>query len=669
MGLSKIEKIQIIGHRIHEERVIEKLQELGMVQMVRPVITEETAAASLLTQIVSIEELAQKISRLEQTIKYLESLEEKKGLFSGIIAGKVILDEKDFISMINLNQEKIQEEVQSIQEEFNALEIHEERLKSESKTLLAWVNLSVNLDEVKGTENVELMAGSLPLKSFSLFQSNAEKEFENKISLEVISQDEEKVYLLLAFLKEDIEKFKPAESRLSGKGDYNFTRIELPSISKTVKECLEEIEKELSEIYTRKSKIQKRAQALKTEKVKLMSLYDHLLNIKKREEVREQFFYFPHTFILEGWIRKQDLKKLTDEMRREFSETEVRTIKPGKGEEPPVALENRKMVEPFEMLTNLYGTPNSKDLDPTPLLTPFFIIYFGLCLTDAGYGVVLMLLMYLFIRRSRTKPSRLIYILFWGGLFTIFAGAITGGWFGDVIDRFPFLSFLSGLKKLMIFDPMKNPLIFLAIALALGFIQICYGLCLKIYKLIKNGTPVDAICDPFSQLMVIIGLPLLGLVIMKLLPGSVLALSLGMVIFGIGNIFLYNFINATGNFLIRLFMGGYAIYSTITGCLLGDVISYSRLLALGMATGGIAITVNVMAELAGNIPVIGIVLLILIMIVGHFFNIVINAFGAFVHSLRLQYVEFFTKFYESGGKEFRPFIKEHKYIVLKEPNG
>jgi len=225
------------------------------------------------------------------------------------------------------------------------------------------------------------------------------------------------------------------------------------------------------------------------------------------------------------------------------------------------------------------------------------------------------------------------------------------------------------LKKLMIFDPMKNPLIFLAIALALGFIQICYGLCLKIYKLIKNGTPVDAICDPFSQLMVIVGLPLLGLVIMKLLPGSVLALSLGMVIFGIGNIFLYNFINATGNFLIRLFMGGYAIYSTITGCLLGDVISYSRLLALGMATGGIAITVNVMAELAGNIPVIGIVLLILIMIVGHFFNIVINAFGGFVHSLRLQYVEFFTKFYESGGKEFRPFIKEHKYIVLKEPNG
>jgi len=677
MGLTKIEKIQIIGHRTNEEEVIGRLQELGLVQFVKPAIPAESrhsaksrhsgsgsedvatmpSADKFVSQGSCREEVIKKIAGLEQAIKYLESLEEKKGLLSGIIPEKIILSEKDFASMINLDQDKIQQEVQSIQEEFNKLLTREEHFKKELETFLPWLNLSVVLCEIKGLEFTELIPGTLPLKLFPLFQDNIKKEFEGRFSLEVVSQDEEKVHLLLAFLKEDIEKFKPE--------DYNFTRIELPSIQKTAKERIEEIEKELSEIYARISEIQKRAQKLKAEKIKLMVFYDYLLNVKNKEESKEQFFYFPHTFILDGWTRKKDLKKLTEDLKEKFKEIELLTVKPEEGEEPPVALENTRTVKPFEMLTCLYGTPNYKELDPTPLLAPFFIIYFGLCLTDAGYGIVLMLLMYIFIRRSKLKPNRLVYILFWGGLFTIFAGAITGGWFGDAIDRFAVFSFLSGLKKLMIFDPMKNPIIFLAIALALGFIQVCYGLGLKVYKLMRQGAPLDAFCDPFSQLMVVCGLPLLALALMKLLPGILFPISLGMVIFGIGNIFFYNFINITGGLLIRLFMGVYAIYSTITGCLVGDVLSFSRLLALGMATAGIAMAVNVMAQSAMDIPIIGVIVAILITVVGHFLNIVINAFGGFVHSLRLQYVEFFTKFYEGGGKEFRPFGKEYKYMEVK----
>lgn len=658
MGLTKIEKIQIIGHSANEEKVVERLQELGLVQLVKPVIPENmTPEDKVMAQIGSAEELAQKIAGLEQTIKYLEGLEKKKGLLSGIVSEKVVMSEADFASMINLDQDKIQAEIQSIQEGFNKLTVREEQLKNELQIILPWKGLRIPLSEVKGTENIELIAGALPSVLFSFFQDDIEKEFENRVSFDVVSGDEDRVYLLLAFLKSDIEKFKPA--------DYNFIKVELPPVRKTALERSEEIEENLKEIYKRKSEIQKRALELKTEKAKLMVLCDYLINIKRKREAREQFLHFPHAFVLEGWVRKLNFKKLTDDLKGKFKEIEVLTVKPAEGEEPPVSLENKKTVEPFEMLTRLYGMPNSKDLDPTPLLTPFFLIYFALCLTDAGYGLVLMVIMYLFMRRSKVKPNRLVYILFWGGLLTIAAGAITGGWFGYAIDGSPIFLFLSGLKKLMIFDPMKNPIIFLAIALALGFIHVCYGLGVKVYKLIRNGVTLDAVCDPFSQLMVMFGLPILVLVLMKLLPGFLLPVSLAMVIFGIGNVFFYNFTNTEGGILIRLFMGIYAIYSTITGCLVGDVLSYSRLLALGMATSGIAMTVNVMAQSALDFPIIGIILAILITIVGHFLNILINAFGGFVHSLRLQYVEFFTKFYEGGGKEFKPFGKEYKYIVIK----
>lgn len=657
MGLAKIEKIQIIGHKFNQEKVIERLQELGVVQLIKPGIPQEVLESGPQGTFSSKEELNSKILRLEQAIKYLESLEEKKRLISGVIPEKIILEEKDFVEMINLDQDRIQEDVQSIQEEFNKLTTSEEHLKNELQKILPWVNLQFPLSKVKGLEFIELISGMLPLNLFPFFQKDIEKELENRVSIEVVNQDEKNIYLLLVCFREDVEKFKFS--------DYNFVKIELPSIQKTALEYLKEIEKNLKEISIQKSEIQKRAQTLKEEKIKLMVLYDHLINIKKKEESKEKLFNFPHAFALEGWIRKQDLRRLIDDLKKRFKEIEIITIKPERGEEPPIALENRKTIEPFEMLTHLYGMPNSKELDPTPLLTPFFIVYFALCLTDAGYGLVLMVLMYFFMRRSKVKPHRLLYILLWGGFITIFAGAITGGWFGDAIDRFPVLSFLGGLKKFMVFDPMRNPIIFLAIALALGFIQICYGLGIKVYRLIRNGMLLDAICDPLAQLMIMCGLPLFVLVVMKLLPGFLLPPSLAVLIFGIGNIFLYNFINTSGDLLIRLFMGAYAIYSTITGCLIGDVLSYSRLLALGMATSGIAMTVNVMAQFALDLPIIGIILAVLIMVGGHFLNIVINAFGGFVHSLRLQYVEFFTKFYEGGGLEFKPFAKEYKYIALK----
>jgi len=689
MALAGIEKIQIVGHLSRQDEVVQALQETGLVELVKPSISEES---SILPG--GEEEFLSRISDLEQAIEYLDGLEKKKGLVEGLVKEKILLGKREFYELLKTDYKEIQQEVRSIQEEYSTLLEKGKRLRDELKAILPWLSLEVALSEIKDTGHVVLIPGVLPVKKLSSFNNYLSKEFGERFSIQIVSQTEQVAYVLIAMLKEDSEKFKPQE--------YEFSRLQIPEVNMTPVQRMEEIEREFEEIKKRKTEIKTRAEAMHLEKLKLMVFYDHLLNLKKKEEAKRQFFNFPHAFVIEGWIRKRDIKRLQEELKKKFEEIEIFTIKPGKNEIPPAALENRKVIEPFEMITRMYGVPGPRDIDPTAFFAPFFVIFFGLCLTDAGYGIILIIMssIFIFIRRHRPGfklnplvsslllPFKFFYnmlsselllkILFWGGVLTIFAGAITGGWFGDATMKFPLFSPFKGLNKLMLFDPMKNPMVFFAIALALGFVQICYGLCLKIYTCIKNGSFIESVYGPISQLCVLLGfpvilivyiLPLFKISISLPVPQPVISAATGMTVFGFLNLFIYPFITTEDGILIKLFMGVYAIYSTVMGILLGDVLSYSRLLALGLATSGISLAVNVMVEFALPVPVIGILAGAAIFLIGHFLNMVINSFGGFVHSMRLQYVEFFTKFYENGGREFRPFKKEYKYILLEESDG
>jgi len=658
MAIGKVKKIQIIGHRSEQNEIAGFLQEAGAVQLVKPVISEEEYPEISAGE---EEEIGKKISVLEQAINYLEKIGEKKGLLAGLIKSRILLDAGQLRGILGADHEKTQSDVRALQEELSGLDQREKHLVGELKLVLPWLKLNAALaDLAAGSGSAEVIPGMLPLKNMDALRACLEKEFGERYSLENVSVEKDAAYVLLVLLKEDYQRFKPAET--------GFIRIELPRVPGTPSQAAEDTMKELAEISKQKLAAREGATALLKEKANLMALYDHLVNQKNKEGAKKEFFNFPHAFVLEGWIRAADLGKLQAQLRDKFSEIEITEVEPGKDEQPPVALENPEGLKPFEMLTRMYGMPGSKDMDPTPLITPFFVLYFGLCITDAAYGVVIMLLAYFFIRRSKTKPSSLLYILFWGGLLTIFGGAITGSWFGDAIDKFRIFSVFGGLKKFMIFDPMVNPIIFLGLALVLGFTQICFGLCVKIYKLARNKMVIDAICDPFCLLMMMMGIPMLVASFMKILPPIYLSVSAAMLIFGVLTTFFYVFVNTKETFFIRFFLSAYSIYSAVTGCFLGDTLSFSRLVALGMATSGIALAVNVIAQFAAGIPVVGIVLAIIVLVGGHAFNIVLQAFGAFVHYMRLQYVQFFPKFYDSGGREFKPFAKEYKYTALSEPD-
>lgn len=682
MGLSKVSKIQIIGHRRQQEDVLNLFQETGLVELSRPVMQEEDAGNAD----IGAEGLENKIQVIDQMIGYLDGFE-KKGLLEGMVKEKVLLEARAFSDMVKLDQDKFQNDVKAIQKETSELDVRRKRLEDSLSAVTPWLNLPGLLSDIKSTEHTEIIPAAIPAKNLPLLQEYMNEKFSDRFSLEVINRDRQRVYVLIVMLKQDMQEFSPA--------DYELNRADLPCVGKTVPDYRKELEQDMAGIRERKCALEKKAAGLSAERISLMAYHDYLLNIKNKNDAKKQSFYFPHAFVLEGWVRNVDLKAVRDTLNRRFSEIEILAVEPEEGEVVPVALENIRVVTPFELLTRLYGVPGRAEVDPTPSLTPFFMVFFGLCLTDAGYGIVLMITMYAFmyIKKRRLKmnlhpliakvlfPFSFLYkmvsasnllmrMLFLGGLFTIAAGVITGGWFGDAASRFPFMA---GLKKFMLFDPMENPIIFLAVALALGFIQVCYGLCMRIYEYVKNKLFIDALCSPFSQLMIMMGAPLMGATLMHLLPRSLFPLSIAMLIFGLGNLFFYSFMNTKGSFLIRFVMGGYSVYNVLTGCLLADILSYSRLLALGMATAGIAVTINIMTDFAvgmtAGIPfvgsIIGAVIAFVILYIGHLFNLVINAFGGFVHSLRLQYVEFFTKFYEGGGRELRPFSKEYKYVAMK----
>jgi V/A-type H+-transporting ATPase subunit I len=307
--------------------------------------------------------------------------------------------------------------------------------------------------------------------------------------------------------------------------------------------------------------------------------------------------------------------------------------------------------------------PQHTEFDPTVLLTPFFAVFFGLCLGDAGYGLVLMAAMaYLILKIQGDK--KLLWLLLICSIVTVGAGALMGSWFGDapqlLSEKFGWTFLVKAQKKMMWFDPLAQPMIFFKLALGLGYFQIMTGIVAALIHNIRRKDFISALCDRITWLV------MLNCLVLFLFGGKIglsaqACSTLGKVAI-IPAVVIVFFSQRQGPWGGRLGMGIYNLFSTVF--YLGDVLSYLRLMALGMLGSGMAMSINIMAKIAGKTPYFGIVLAVLVLIGGHTLNVALSAIGAFVHTIRLQFVEFFQKFYAGGGRAFEPLSKEYKYIYM-----
>ncbi len=436
-----------------------------------------------------------------------------------------------------------------------------------------------------------------------------------------------------------------------------ISRIIFKDLTGTVLKNISAVEKQIEEINRNKeiliNDIVKFSDSL--DKIKLY--YDSLLIKRDKSRVRERILKTQKTFYIDGWVIKSEALRI-EKLLLSF-DCVVMISDPDDGEEYPILLKNNSFSTAHESITELYSLPYYKNLAPTAFLAPFYCVFFGIMLSDAGYGLILTLGCLFILRKFRLEGfiKKLIKTLMFGGISTIFWGAMFGSWFGDVVSVVGKLFFGKTISVAPIwFNPVEDPMKLFIFSFILGGIHMFLGMGLKAYMMIRDGDLKGAIFDIGSWYLVFIG-------IIFMIFGE---MNVGGVILIIGVLML---ILTQGrhqkNIFMKLFSGVSSLYN-ITGYL-SDLMSYSRLLALGLATGVIASVVNTMGSLGGG-GIIGAIVLTIVFIVGHIFNLGINTLGTFVHASRLQYVEFFGKFYEGGGTAFEPFFKNTKYhhILVKE---
>ncbi|MGD2093946.1 MAG: V-type ATP synthase subunit I [Phycisphaerales bacterium] len=653
MAITQMAKVMIVSHRSQASELLEALQGEGICQ----ILNAEQAAVSRDFPDISApaersKDIEKLLGRLEKNITFLNNYAQAKKGLAAALAPRTVIDEQAYNKVVS-NQKITNtiEQCEQIESSMDKTRGEIEHLHSTLDMLEPWDSLESPVEELGRLNNTACWAGLIPAQNFEQTKGQLN---EPGAVIQHIGNTAGKCACLIIALKENAE----AVQKLLRSAE--FEPVSFEPMTGTVSELIDEHIKKLNQAQQQLQNLAQDARTLSENLLNLEILSDHHKNLLGREQARDTAPTTEHTVILEGWVKKKDYPRL-EKLVSGFEASSLTQIEPAEDEEIPVEIENKRAIRPFEVITRLYGMPQHFEVDPTAFLAPFFALFFGLCLTDAGYGLVLIVLMIFFIKKMQ-GDKKLMWMLGICSAATVLAGALTGGWFGDAIQQFiPPLKPLR--EKMMWFDPLEKPMIFFYLSLGLGYFQIMTGLVIAFIHNLKQKQYVAAICDQATWLIMINSIVLY------------LASRFGAVSAEVGQLFGYLALAPAAVILLlshreggwggRLGMGVYNLFSAIF--YMGDVLSYLRLMALGMVTAGLAMAINIIAKIAGEIPYgIGIVAMVLVLVGGHGFNIAINALGAFVHTLRLQYVEFFPKFIVGGGKSFEPLSKGYKHIYIKK---
>ncbi len=658
MAIEAMKKIHLVGHHSIQNRVVQVLQHLGVTQIVN-IRGEKEEAVSL----EECKKLEDRLSQIKIILKFLNQYEKigfLKGLWDSFFPPKAYFTKEEVRHVIrSFSEEESFQQYKKIEDSIDSMEIRRDQLKQEKFCISNYIRFPLGKEDLTPGEKIEIFWGVTNQKIASKFLPVLIKKF-NNIWMKQFKKDKRDLFLVIVCFKEE------ASEVVKFLKNHNFEfGVFMKEQKGTFKEHLEKVMAEEKILEEEEKALQESIQKFILEKPKLLLLHDTISNLLKQRYITRNFSKTRSTFILEGWIKESETKILEDKLIGIYPELEVAVSPIPSNAKPPIAFINHSFFKPFEFITRLYGAPNYFEFDPTPFLTPFFIIFFSLCITDAGYGLILLVLGLWLYKKMKLAPNqKLIFkVLIFCGFLTVIFGMLMGSFFSiDFTTLSPAFDFLKNFRqKIMLFDPLEDIMLFLGICLGLGLIQIYFGIILKVIMLLKRKKKVEAFLQELPWIFLITGLILLLGVHMAGLTKSLLPLAK---VFSLGGavVILLFAGRGTKNLLLRLAKGLYALYGTVG--MLGDILSYSRLLALGLATTVIGLAVNIIAGLFSQVPFLGFILGFSVLILGHGFNLFINSLGGFAHTLRLQFVEFFTKFYEGGGDFFEPFKLENDFTEV-----
>lgn len=662
MAIVKMKKLSVIGMNNEKESLLRSMMDLGAVEIKsgadklqdadwRALVEKDSDGAAS-------SEYDRKAQNAETALQVLRQYGGVKG--GGLFSTRRIItagQKKELDDRLD-TFEKETGEILTLQERMQDAFIRENLANSTVASLTPWAAYDVPL-ELKETKRVAVKLGVLPpiadiTKTIADELTDAGCDFE----LTELGADKEQTYVSLIYMKDDEEKVQEVIK------SHGYSNAGIENLRGTVGENITAAQGELAEIATQKQTIEKEIADRAGYKDDI-EYYHDMMNVEKdRRAVTNQLLKTKETFTFDGWVPQDKEEKLSELLEGftcwyEFEEA-------GDDEEAPVKMKNNSFVTPMEFITKMYSLPSYREVDPTAIFTLFYIIFFGIMFADIGYGIILFLITSFAIKKYHLNEggvSELMRVLCYCGVSSAFWGLMFGSFFGDLITVVGKTFFHTdgwGIKALWM-NPVDSAMDLLVFSCALGVIHLFVGMGIDAYRKIKDGAFMDAVNDDFVWYVIVIGLVmwLFGGSVNAALPGigKILALA------GFAAAIIIPIIIAKG---AGKALGIWNIYGGVTGNL-SDILSYSRLLGLGLASASIAQVFNFLAQMVGgNKGVIGAILFVVVAVIGHVFNFAINALGSFVHSARLQYVEFFGKFFDGGGEPFRPFERDTKYVRIIE---
>lgn len=644
----KMQKLTLIGFLADKEALLRDMMKKKCVQIEGPENIRDYESISEMTVagVSQTYELEQDLAKFTSAIRAVSPYEEKGGLFAKKEQAdfSVMLDQKLYETAVLLRDE-INGIVKQIAEQKNA----SSRAQLQITALEPWKDLDLDLS-VTQTRSTALMyltaAADVNLEEL-------EKDLLEASPLcyiHKVSSSSEMSCLLVLYHKDAQDAVMEV---IKG---FNTNRPDFASCKGTAAENISLLK---SQIETSAQEIERLTEQLKAaaESAQLLKTGSDMISVQiDDQKVRENIFQTQSVFALTGWIAEEDadkVKKLLDRYSCYYT-----LEQPAEGDDPPVKLKNNKFVQPYELITEMYSLPTPDGIDPTPMLTPFFILFFGMMLADAGYGLLIFLLCFIGLKKFKPDEGFLKSAMQIGtscGLSTMFWGVMYGGYFGNLIPQVAESWFGKTITIPAVFDMLNDPMSIMILSFLLGAVHLFTGMGIKIYMLAKRGHLMDGLMDVGLWYLILVGLP------MMVLPAVANVGKILAIVGAVGLILTQG--RHEKNILMKPIKGVMSLYD-ITGYL-SDVLSYSRVLALGLAGGIIANVFNLLGTMPG-FNLVGIIAFLLIFVIGHVFNLAISGLGAYVHTSRLQYVEFFGKFYEAGGKPFRPFQANTKYTLISD---
>ena len=637
MAIVKMKKLRVVAMADRKEELLRGLLHLGCVEVGE---LTDPAWAGLMQRETS--RLTETRSQITDVNTALAAVKRYGKLKDGLFIQRHPISEKDFLD--DTAAEKARDVCGKINDalrEIARLQGEEGRLLSRQASLRPWATLDMPL-EMEGTEHTRIRLGVCPggtdvgaIRTQLAGEDAAAEIYE-------ISADKQQVYCLLICHLADEERVQELLR------PFSFSVTGSQGVTGTASEALAGIDARLAQIRRDQEAAATAIAESGASRDALRVYADRLAAEAAKESSAERLLTDGTIVFFEGWAPAENMKEVQALLEKTGCAWEA--VDPAEEEYPevPIKLKNNWLTRPLNMVTEMYSLPAYGNVDPNPLMAPFFILFYGIMMADMGYGLLMMAASLVISRKYRPKGTtgHLFSLLGLCGVSTFIMGALTGGFFGDFLTQVVKLTTGADFALPALFTPLNDTLMILVGSMCLGLVQIVTGMAISFIRKLKRGAVLDAVFEELTWWLVFLGGGLMALGVTPI----VLYLSIALVLLG-------PIVTGKGFGKITGIFG--SLYNHVTGYF-GDILSYARLMALMLAGSVIAQVFNTLGAIPGNIFIF-----LIISMAGNTLNFALNLLGCYVHDLRLQCLEYFGKFYEDGGKPFRPLAMDTKFVDIE----